>query len=147
MYLLSHALDTCFWHQSPNICFTAEFTIIWSVILQISHFPESSDFLFLHNISVEWLCCQIYRQISNIGHTLLGNKIVDHSDVFGALTQWSYTFRAITHRYVVRIAIIIVEQCSYKLFSSFTHNCQLPFVNNKHFFGVKVLSLYTFVVV
>ena len=25
-----------------------------------------------------------YRQVSNIGHTLVGNQIVDHSDVFGA---------------------------------------------------------------
>ena len=25
-----------------------------------------------------------YRQISNIGRTLVGNKIVDHSDVVGA---------------------------------------------------------------
>ena len=25
-----------------------------------------------------------YRQVSNIGRTLIGNKIVDHSDVFGA---------------------------------------------------------------
>ena len=25
-----------------------------------------------------------YRQISNIRHTLIGNKIVDHSDVVGA---------------------------------------------------------------
>ena len=27
---------------------------------------------------------EIYRQISNINHTLIGNKIVDHSDVVGA---------------------------------------------------------------
>ena len=26
----------------------------------------------------------IYRQTSNISHTLVGNKIVDHSDVVGA---------------------------------------------------------------
>ena len=25
-----------------------------------------------------------YRQVSNIKHTLVGNKIVDHSDVVGA---------------------------------------------------------------
>ena len=25
-----------------------------------------------------------YRQVSNISHTLVGNKIVDHSDVVGA---------------------------------------------------------------
>ena len=25
-----------------------------------------------------------YRQVSNIRHTLVGNKIVDHSDVVGA---------------------------------------------------------------
>ena len=27
---------------------------------------------------------EYYRQTSNISHTLLGNKIVDHSDVVGA---------------------------------------------------------------
>ena len=26
----------------------------------------------------------LYRQVSNISHTLAGNKIVDHSDVVGA---------------------------------------------------------------
>ena len=39
--------------------------------------------LFLEvNTYTEWL--KIYRQVSNIRHTLVGNKIVDHSDVFGA---------------------------------------------------------------
>ena len=28
---------------------------------------------------------QVYRQVSNIRRTLIGNKIVDHSDVVGAL--------------------------------------------------------------
>ena len=28
--------------------------------------------------------CYEYRQVSNIRHTLEGNKIVDHSDVVGA---------------------------------------------------------------
>ena len=28
--------------------------------------------------------CQEYRKISNISYTLIGNKIVDHSDVVGA---------------------------------------------------------------
>ena len=27
----------------------------------------------------------MYRQVSNISRTLVGNKIVDHSDVIGAL--------------------------------------------------------------
>ena len=37
--------------------------------------------------SEETIKCQMdrkYRQISNIRHTLLGNKIVDHSDAVGA---------------------------------------------------------------
>ena len=29
-------------------------------------------------------CILMYRKVSNIGHTLTGNKIVDHSDVVGA---------------------------------------------------------------
>ena len=30
------------------------------------------------------LVCLRYRQVSNISRTLVGNKIVDHSDVVGA---------------------------------------------------------------
>ena len=30
-----------------------------------------------------------YRQVSNIRRTLVGNKIVDHSDVVGAIWRWS----------------------------------------------------------
>ena len=30
------------------------------------------------------LLCKIYRQVSNIRRTLVGNKIVDNSDVVGA---------------------------------------------------------------
>ena len=29
-------------------------------------------------------CASIYRQVSNISRTLVGNKIIDHSDVVGA---------------------------------------------------------------
>ena len=29
-------------------------------------------------------CSHNYRQVSNISHTLVGNEIVDHSDVVGA---------------------------------------------------------------
>ena len=32
-------------------------------------------------MQMKWL---IYRQVSNIRHTLVGNQIVDHSDVVGA---------------------------------------------------------------
>ena len=39
-------------------------------------------------ISCDWLCFAIivtaYRQNSNIRHTIVGNKIVDHSEVVGA---------------------------------------------------------------
>ena len=30
------------------------------------------------------LCCSMYRKTSNISRTLVGNKIVDNSDVVGA---------------------------------------------------------------
>ena len=32
----------------------------------------------------ENVVCKTYRQVSNIGRTLVGNKIVDNSDVVGA---------------------------------------------------------------
>ena len=32
----------------------------------------------------EWMHIEIYRKTSNIRRTLVGNKIVDHSDVVGA---------------------------------------------------------------
>ena len=35
-------------------------------------------------VSLLWLTKPIYHQISNISHTLVGNKIVYHSDVVGA---------------------------------------------------------------
>ena len=31
-----------------------------------------------------WWAAMSYRQVSNIKYTLVGNKIVDHSDVVGA---------------------------------------------------------------
>ena len=33
-------------------------------------------------MSISW--CATYRQVSNISGTLIGNQIVDHSDVVGA---------------------------------------------------------------
>ena len=46
-------------------------------ILGISKFPSLlSPLLFIDHY--------IYRQVSNIRRTLVGNKIVDHSDVVGA---------------------------------------------------------------
>ena len=32
-----------------------------------------------------WVTCFNYREVSNKGRTLVGNEIVDHSDVVGAL--------------------------------------------------------------
>ena len=36
---------------------------------------------WIHNQQLVW---KLYRQVSNIRRTLVGNKIVDHLDVFGA---------------------------------------------------------------
>ena len=38
----------------------------------------------LHLLKSQWVIGVIYRQTSNISHTLVDNKIADHSDVFGA---------------------------------------------------------------
>ena len=35
----------------------------------------------------------VYRQTSNVSRTLVGNRIVDHSDVIGALLQLHHHFR------------------------------------------------------
>ena len=34
--------------------------------------------------SFQYICNKMYRQVSNISRTLVGNKIVDNSDVVGA---------------------------------------------------------------
>ena len=36
-----------------------------------------------HSLGLSWYPV-LYRQTSNISHTVIGNKIVDHSDVVGA---------------------------------------------------------------
>ena len=41
---------------------------------QTDFWPDDKDFI------PQWMYCQV----SNIRHTLVGNKIVDHSDVVGA---------------------------------------------------------------
>ena len=64
--------------------------------LVISGFPsqrasnkKNFDVFFVVNSGVvsDLRCCHthaMYRQVSNISRTLVGNKIVDHSDVVGA---------------------------------------------------------------
>ena len=37
--------------------------------------------------AMEPILAEIYRKVSNIRRTLVGNKIVDHSDVVGATTS------------------------------------------------------------
>ena len=49
--------------------------ILWRNVVITYPFPKISAGL-LHNLS--------YRKVSNIKRTLVGNKIVDHSDVVGA---------------------------------------------------------------
>ena len=43
-----------------------------------------SNFAIPGAIFVEWEGQLTYRKVSNISRTLIGNKIVDHSDVVGA---------------------------------------------------------------
>ena len=44
---------------------------------------ESID-IILSNLQYKTLCITMYRKVSNIRRILVGNKIVDHSDVVGA---------------------------------------------------------------
>ena len=37
-----------------------------------------------HEYEYEYVWMYIYRQVSNVRRTLIGNKIIDHSDVVGA---------------------------------------------------------------
>ena len=46
--------------------------------------PADLIVLELHGSINGPLMFQIYRQVSNISRTLVGNKVVDHSDVVGA---------------------------------------------------------------
>ena len=45
---------------------------------------EASYPVFTPYISAAFVKIMAYRQISNISRTLIGNKIVDHSEVVGA---------------------------------------------------------------
>ena len=40
--------------------------------------------VFVQENAIENVLCRMYRQTSNIRRTLMGTKIVDHSDVVGA---------------------------------------------------------------
>ena len=56
----------------------------WIVLkLMSSNTQDSIYFSKRMNIRHHWICAY-YRQIPNIKHTWVGNKIVDHSDVVGA---------------------------------------------------------------
>ena len=48
---------------------------------------KSGEIILLHNVYMNYTHNQrsfeTYRQVSNISHTLVGNKIVYHSDVVG----------------------------------------------------------------
>ena len=50
---------------------------MWYYAMQYDSFDT-----VLHEISI--VAAGDYRQVSNIRHTLVGNSIVDHSDVVGA---------------------------------------------------------------
>ena len=57
-------------------------------VKQIDHYAKSvipiSPATILIYISNYRAVCRIYRKVSNISRTLVGNKCVDHSDVVGA---------------------------------------------------------------
>ena len=64
---------------------TAEFKYKWEQLL--CQQPNLSGWIFALQATVLYLYRlgeDRYRQVSNISHTLAGNKIVDHSDVVGA---------------------------------------------------------------
>ena len=46
----------------------------------------NGSYLYFHYSNTAWarVIMRVYRQVSNISRTLVGNKIVDHSDVVGA---------------------------------------------------------------
>ena len=59
--------------------------LIWSI--HEEHYNQSKTCKSGESYLYEWLniVFYIYRQISNIGRALVGSKIVNHSDVVGAL--------------------------------------------------------------
>ena len=70
--------------KSNNVCFV-EMNLRILRIFRIQSTYKISDNMLSnittwHNVSV----AMIYRQVSNISRTLVGNKIVDNSDVVGA---------------------------------------------------------------
>ena len=67
--------------------FVAEYALLcWSILIYFEFNVFEGTHLGRHQtcqrIHKDYL--YIYRQVSNISRTLVGNKIVDHSDVVGA---------------------------------------------------------------
>ena len=72
---------------------------LWSIELNVEVFIKwfrSRNELKLFTYNLALMSPSGYRQISNIGRTLVGNKIVDHSDVVGAAPAGVHTGTAST---------------------------------------------------
>ena len=59
-------------------------TYIWGMILTCFFTRVIRTFVSVYGITICWISCMIYRQTSIISRTLVENKLVDHSDIFGA---------------------------------------------------------------
>ena len=72
--------------QNVNIAFII-FKTIQHVKSLLCRWFLSQNLFVLDRFTAHMMCqgiIDIYRKVSNIRRTLVGNKIVDHSDVFGA---------------------------------------------------------------
>ena len=78
----------CRWFETPPSslwchCNIDEITSVWNVISVLRHSSAIYDVTTMH-LHIQYGIHFVYRKTSNINRTLVGNKIVDNSDVVGA---------------------------------------------------------------
>ena len=73
--------DTTFYCSSDNGWYCDKYKFDWYKTTVYNHISYQQNQAKVHH----WSGKTQYRQVSNIRRTLVGNKIVDHSDVDGAL--------------------------------------------------------------
>ena len=77
-YFIHHLSITYYWTFQQKLCQNENFLVI-IIFTVIFGYSQTNGYQCSGTVSI-WK----YHQISNMSRTLIGNKIVDHSDVVGA---------------------------------------------------------------
>ena len=67
-----------------NICRAVSELLFWIIQLHLSFMTTHLTYFYMWKGTIPAHLSFKYHQTSNISHTLVGNKLVDHSDVVGA---------------------------------------------------------------